>query len=115
MVHLLADVVAGLVIFRSPLADACFLVGATIFQQVKLLVVICQEDVQIAFDLFGGRPINLAILLGALHVFDVRIVRRPAVLDARLELNVADGIRAPVLATLGRLKMPLDLVTFQIN
>jgi hypothetical protein len=105
MVDLEADGVAVLVIFLTGLIDASL--RATLGEEL-LLRVIMEEDVNIAFNLLGRRPIDLAVLLQALLLKDELLVPGPAASAALLVLNIASHLLATVLLAHALLKPLLD-------
>jgi len=70
---------AVLIVLLTGNVDAIFC--STLCQKL-LLGVLMQEDVQIALDLLGGGPINLAILLLALKRRNALLIPRPAMSSA---------------------------------
>jgi hypothetical protein len=64
MVNLSANSVTMLVVFLSGNIDT--VLGSTLCHKF-ILGVLVQEDVNVAFDLLGRRPVNLAVLLGTFH------------------------------------------------
>jgi hypothetical protein len=67
-----------------------------------------EEDVDIAFNLLGRRPIDLAVLLQALLLQDEFLVPGPASGTALLIFNIASNLLATVLLTVALLKTLLD-------
>jgi len=108
VVDLEADCVAVLVIFLAGLVDA-FLTAA--LGQELLLCVVVEEDVDIAFDLLGCRPIDLAILLQAFLLEDELLIPGPASGTALLILDIACGLLAAVLLAHALLKALLGCIT----
>jgi hypothetical protein len=108
VVDLKADCVAVLVIFLTGLIDASL---AAALGQKLLLRVVVEEDVNIAFDLLGCRPIDLAILLQAFLLEDELLIPGPASGTALLILDIASDLLAPVLLTHALLKALLDRIT----
>jgi len=86
MVNLDANGVTMLVILLSGNIDAFF--SATLGEKLFLGVFV-QEYVNIAFDLLGCRPINLAVLLEALRFRDDNLISVPAADLALLEFDRA--------------------------
>jgi hypothetical protein len=105
MVDLEADGVAVLVIFLTGLIDASL--RATLGEEL-LLCVIMEEDVNIAFNLLGRRPIDLAVLLQALLFEDEFLVPGPASSTALLVFDIASNLLATVLLAHALLKPLLD-------
>lgn len=89
MVNLEADGVTMLVILLSGNIDAFF--SATLGEKFFLGVVV-QENVNIAFDFLGCRPINLAVLLEALGLLDDNLISVPAADLALLIFDIAHAI-----------------------
>jgi len=94
IINLEADGVAVLVVGLTSLIDARLTAA---LGEKLLLGVVVEEDVDIAFDLLGCRPINLAILLQALLLKDMPLILGRAVRIAILILDVADCIVASIL------------------
>jgi hypothetical protein len=105
MVNLNADGVAVLVVFFTGLVDAGL---RTTLGEELLLCVIMEEDVDIAFNLLGRRPIDLAVLLQALLLKDEFLIPGPASGTALLIFNIASYLLATVLLTQALLKTLLD-------
>jgi hypothetical protein len=105
VVHLEADGVAVLVVLLTGLVDAGL--GTTLGEEL-LLCVIVEEDVDIALNLLGRRPIDLAVLLQALLLKDELLVSGPASSTALLVFNIASNLLATVLLTHALLKPLLD-------
>jgi hypothetical protein len=59
---------------------------ATVFQQL-LLGVVVEEDIKITFNLLGGRPIYLTVLLQTLDVGHFITVGIPALVDAKIHIH----------------------------
>jgi hypothetical protein len=74
-VDLQADGVAVLVVSLASLIDASL---ATTLGEELLLGVIVEEDINVALNFLGGRPVNLAVLLQALLLEDEFLVPGPA-------------------------------------
>jgi hypothetical protein len=105
VVNLKADGVAVLVVLLTGLVDAGL--GTTLGQEL-LLCVIVEEDVDIALNLLGRRPIDLAVLLQALLLKDELLVPGPAASAALLVLNIASHLLATVLLAQALLEALLD-------
>jgi len=108
MVDLKTDGVAVLVVFLAGLIDAGL--TAALGEQF-LLGVIMEEDVDIAFDLLGRRPIDLAILLQTLLLEDELLIPGPASSTALLIFDVASHLLAAILLTHALLEPFLDCIT----
>jgi hypothetical protein len=105
VVDLKADGVAVLVVLLTGLVDAGL--GTTLGEEL-LLCVIVEEDIDIALNLLGRRPIDLAVLLQALLLKDELLVPGPASGSALLVFNIASHLLATVLLAQALLEALLD-------
>jgi hypothetical protein len=65
-VHIRANFFTRLVLVLTPLIDASLSICLTLCLQLCIGWA-RHEHIDVAFDLLGGRPIDLSVLLGALH------------------------------------------------
>jgi hypothetical protein len=112
VVNLKADGVAVLVICFASVIDASL---ATTLGEKLLLGVVVEEDVDIALDFLGGRPIDLAVLLQALLLEDELLVPRPAAGTALLVLHGASCVFAAILLAHAQLELLLGSIARHVN
>jgi hypothetical protein len=101
-----------LVVFLSSNVHA--VLGATCGEQLFLGVVM-EEDIDVALNLLGGGPINLAILLQALLLRHQLIIPGPALLSALFEVDCTEYVLTPVLITLALLECFLVCIAMHVS
>jgi hypothetical protein len=87
----------------------------TTLGQKLLLGVIMEQDIDVAFDLFGGRPVDLAVLLQALLLVHVNLILTPALLLALLKVDRAGGELTCILLAEAHLEFLLGPVAIHVN
>jgi hypothetical protein len=112
VVNLWADGCAVLVVCLAGIVDAGL--RSTLGQKL-LLGVIVEEDIDVAFDLLGGRPVNLAVLLQALLLVHVNLILTPALLLALLKVDRAGGELTCILLAEAFLEFLLGPVAIHVN
>jgi hypothetical protein len=112
MVNLRANCGTMLVIFFPGYIDT--VISAT-FGQKFILSVIMEENIDIAFNLLSGRPVNLAVLLKALLFSHQFLVPFPTLQIALLELCVTAGVLTFVLLAKALLEFLLVGITLHIS
>jgi hypothetical protein len=109
IIDLWADCIALGVLCGAPLAETVARVMA-----LSLEFCICgagKEDLQVTLDLFSGRPIDLAILLGTFHTLDLCMVLGNTSCSATGGVNLACQVAAVVVSTDFALKLALGHIT----
>lgn len=86
---------------------------ATIFQQL-LLGVVVEEDIKVTFNLLGGRPIDLSVLLQTLDVGYVNLEDIPATLVASIESHRTTVTFHVAFPAHAHLELLLNLITMKI-
>jgi len=112
MVNLWANGCTVLVIFLTGNIHTSL---RTTLGEKLLLGVIMEEDIDVAFDLLGGRPVDLAILLKALLLVHVFLVLSPALLFALLIVDRAGGKFASIPLAEALLELLLVLVARHVH
>jgi hypothetical protein len=112
VVDLEADGVAVLVVCFASFIDASL---ATALGEKLLLCVIVEEDVNIALDFLGGRPIDLAVLLQALLLEDELLISDPAAGTALFVLHSAGCLFASFLLAHAQLELLLGRIARHVS
>jgi hypothetical protein len=112
VVNLEADGVAVLVVCFASFIDASL---ATALGEKLLLCVIVEEDVDVALDFLGGRPIDLAVLLQALLLEDKLLIPGPAAGTALLVLHSAGCVFASILLAHAQLELLLGRIARHVS
>jgi len=112
VVNLEADGVAVLVVCFASFIDASL---ATALGEKLLLGVIVEEDVNVALDFLGGRPIDLAVLLQALLLEDELLIPGPAAGTALLVLHSAGCVFASILLAHAQLELLLGRIARHVS
>jgi hypothetical protein len=112
VVNLEADGVAVLVVCFASFIDASL---ATALGEKLLLCVIVEEDVNIALDFLGGRPIDLAVLLQALLLEDELLISDPAAGTALFVLHSAGCLFASFLLAHAQLELLLGRIARHVS
>merc|ERR1719284_1612055 len=112
MVNFWANLGAMLVVLLTGHIDA--ILSSTLCQKL-FLGVLMKEDVQVAFNLLGCRPIDLAVLLLALQRRHTFLVPSPARIAAHTIVYFADSVSHGTLLTHARFKHLLVTIAFQIS
>jgi hypothetical protein len=74
-----------------------------------------EEHINVAFDLFGGRPIDLAIFLQALLFLHKILVLHPAVCLTLIVLEIACVRLALIALAQATFKLLLSGITLHVN
>jgi len=112
MVNLRANGCAVLVVFLTGDIHTSL---RTALGEKLLLGVIMEEDIKVALDLLGGRPIDLAVLLKTFLLVHMFFIFSPALLFALLKVDRAGGKLAGIFLAETLLKLLLILVAGQVN
>jgi len=110
-VYLSANLGAMLIVFLSSNVDA--VLSAALGQEL-LFCVFMKEDIQIAFNLLCGRPINLAVLLLALKRGHTFLIPGPASIPAVRVVWTTECVIHGTLLTHAGLKFLLMTIAFHI-
>jgi hypothetical protein len=111
VVNLFANLATLGVVLLARLVDA-ILISA--LADEFFLGIIMEEDIHVAFDLLGGRPIDLAVLLQTILRPHLILVLIPAHRHAGVLLDAGSEL-ATISATLAPLKLPLSNVTVIVD
>jgi hypothetical protein len=101
-----------LVVFLSSNIHA--VLAATLVEQLFLAVVM-EEDINVAFNLLGGRPINLAIVFSALLLTNNFLVPFPTSLGALCKVDCAGGPLASAVLTQAHLHFFLGCIALHVS
>jgi len=112
MVNLRANGCAVLVVFLTGNIHTSL---RTALGEKLLLGVIMEEDIKVALDLLGGRPIDLAVLLKTFLLVHMFFILMPALFFALLKIDRACGKLACIFLAKTLLKLLLILVARHVN
>jgi len=111
-VNFWTDGCAMFVVLFTCLVDA--FIRATLGKKL-LLGVVMEQHVNVAFNLFGGRPINLAVLLQALLLLHFGFVLKPAVGLALIIVEIASVSIALIALALTLFELLLRCIALHVS
>jgi hypothetical protein len=111
-IDLWTDGCAMLVVLFTGIIDASL--RSTLCEEL-LLGVVVEEHINVAFNLFGGRPIDLAIFLQALLFLHKILVLHPAVCLTLVVLEIASVSLALISLAQATFKLLLSGVTLHVH
>jgi hypothetical protein len=111
MVNVLAN--GGAMLVGALPCNIHTILRSTFIQQL-LLGVVVEEDIEVAFDLLGGRPIDLAVLLLTLKVGHIDFILSLTTIVALCETTLADLARLEIPLAHALLERPLNAIALHI-